>query len=174
MIEEKNVDPTQDQKNSSQLELTQVVHHHVNGLCIVTAGSRLPEKSIIDGIEFVAKEAPTCNAAEKRKRQAKMLKGSKVDDTVSPTTVIAKLNLASGKTVPIFACVWGTILELNHSLTTDVLVDDPLLDGYLAVILPSGKFPPSSVNKPFAEKKDLESPRQKVAKVSTEESATGS
>jgi hypothetical protein len=123
-------------------ELSQVVHHHVNGLCIVTAGQNLPDRSTVAGIEFVAKEAPACSAAEKRKRQAKMLKGGKVDDVVTPTTIIAKLKLESGDTLPLYACVWGTILEVNNSLTVDILFDDALLDGYLAVILPSGNFPP--------------------------------
>lgn len=91
---------------------------------------------------MVAKEAAACSAAEKRKRQAKMLKGGKVDDAVTPRTIIAKLKLESGETLPLYACVWGTILEVNTALTVDILFDDPLLDGYLAVILPSGNFPP--------------------------------
>lgn len=140
-------------------QLTQVVHHHVNGLCIVTAGEHLPDKSNVVGIEFVATEAPACSAAEKRKRQAKMLKGGKVNDAVNPTTIIARLKLESGETLPLYACVWGTVLELNHSLTADVLFDDPLLDGYLAVILPSGIFPPR-VRQSVAEKATPEVPRR--------------
>lgn len=130
----------------ASVELKQVVHHHVNGLCIITAGSNLPDKSMISALEFKAKEASTCSAAEKRKRQAKMLRGGKVDEAVLPNTVIAELRQTSGETIPIFACVWGTILELNHSITVDVLLDDPLLDGYVAVILPSGSFPPRDRN----------------------------
>ena len=120
--------------------ISQVVHHHVNGLCIVTAGEQLP--SSIESIQFVVKEAPACSRGEKRKRQAKMLKGGRVEGSVSPSTVIAELKVQSGETVPLYACVFGNILELNHSLTAEVLKDDPLLDGYLAVILPSGDFPP--------------------------------
>jgi hypothetical protein len=119
----------------------QVVHHHINGLCIVTAGESLPSSSV-RSIQFVANEAPACSAAVKRKRQGKMMKGGKVADSVNPSTVIAQLELENGETIPLYACVWGTILELNHSLTPEVLADDPLLDGYLAVILPSGRFPP--------------------------------
>jgi hypothetical protein len=73
-----------------------------------------------------------------------MLKGGKVEDAVTPTTIIAKLRLKSGEAIPLYACVWGTILEVNHSLTMDILFDDTLLDGYLAVILPSGGFPPKA------------------------------
>lgn len=137
--------------DASSLDITQVVHHHVNGLCIVTAGEKLPTG--IQSITFVAKEAPACSAAEKRKRQGKMLKGGKVEDSVAPGDVIAQLKLETGETIPLYACVWGTILELNHSLTPQVLLDDPLLDGFLAVILPSGNFPPETE---AADKKDTE------------------
>lgn len=122
--------------------LCQVVHHHVNGLAIVTAGRHLPEKLSILDIDIKTKEAASCSAAEKRKRQAKMLKGGNVEETVSPTTVLAELKVGSGEAIPIFACVWGTILELNKSLTVDTLCEDSVLDGYVAVILPSGPFPP--------------------------------
>jgi hypothetical protein len=148
--------------------IPQVVHSHVNGLCVVTAGDLLSsslfdanheDQATIQSIRFVTKEAPACSAAEKRKRQAKMLKGGKVEDVVAPSTVIAELIVAkkrnqcgddskssSKKTlvIPLRACVWGTILELNTELTPTVLMGDPLLDGYLAIILPSGKFPPNS------------------------------
>jgi hypothetical protein len=122
--------------------ITQVVHRHVNGLCIVTIGDIVP--SAVKSIDYVVTEAPASSAAEKRKRQAKMLKGGSVADAVSPSTVIANLILENGDSVPLHACVWGTLLELNRSLTPEVLADDPLLDGYLAVILPSGTFPPKS------------------------------
>jgi hypothetical protein len=121
-------------------KITQVVHRHVNGLCIVTIGDFVP--SSVKSIEYLVTEAPTSSAAEKRKRQAKMLKGGSVEDAVSPSTAIANLILESGTSIPLHACVWGTLLELNHCLTPEVLSDDPLLDGYLAVILPSGNFPP--------------------------------
>lgn len=129
---------------SSPNKISQVVHHHVNGLCIVTAGSNLPEKADVAGLEIVAKEAPSCSAAEKRKRQSKMLKGGKVPDTVSPTSVLAYIALKTGKKIPLYACVWGSIIEINQALNSSIMLDDPLLDGYLAIILPSGKFPPES------------------------------
>ena len=125
----------------SNTTIQQVVHKHVNGLCIVTAGEIIP--SSVRSIQFVVNEAPASSAAEKRKRQAKMLKGSKIEDTVSPTTKIAELNLEDGTVIPLLACVFGTILELNKSLTPEILKDDPLLNGFLAVILPSGDYPPN-------------------------------
>jgi hypothetical protein len=125
---------------TSASPLAQVIHHHSNGLCIITAGETIP--SSIKSIQFLVSESPQCSAAEKRKRQAKMLKGSNVQGVVSPSTVIAKLELESGESVPIYACVWGAVLELNRELTPQVLAQDPLLDGHLAIILPSGTFPP--------------------------------
>jgi glycine cleavage system H lipoate-binding protein len=56
--------------------------------------------------------------------------------------VIARLELESGESVPVYACVFGAVLELNRGLTPQVLAQDPLLDGHLAIILPSGTFPP--------------------------------
>ncbi len=129
------------------IKIQQVVHQHVNGLCMVTAGElSIPQSMTLRSIRFVAKEAPSCSNAEKRKRQAKMLRGKgKVDHVVTPSTVIAELVLeerSDGKdakggtenpktiTIPLRACVWGTILEVNSTaLTPDVLLSDPLLDG---------------------------------------------
>ena len=46
--------------------------------------------------------------------------------------------------INLYACVWGSILELNRSISPNVLANDPLLDGYLAIILPTGSFPPTT------------------------------
>jgi len=89
-----------------------------------------------------AREAPAFSAAQKRKRQTKMLQGQKVEDAVSPSTTLAELELESGEKIALKACVFGTIIELNKNLTPEVLNDDPLLNGFLAIILPSGSFPP--------------------------------
>jgi hypothetical protein len=138
--------------------IPQVAHCHVNGLCIVTAGDvaawlgTLYPKKTIKSVQMVAKEPPSSSAAEKRKRQAKMLRGGKVEHAVTPTTILAKLTLGDdfgdrkedGIEISLYACVWGTIVELNENLNPKILMEDPLLDGYLAVILPSGKFPPKN------------------------------
>mmetsp|Transcript_16014 Transcript_16014/g.32845 ORF Transcript_16014/g.32845 Transcript_16014/m.32845 type:complete len:237 (-) Transcript_16014:1050-1760(-) len=149
------------------IDIRQVVHRHVNGLCMVTAGEfSVPPSKVLKSVRFVAKEAPPCSNAEKRKRQAKMLRGrGKVDNVVSPSTVIAEL-IFEGKPIdensaneaatmqtrenkttiiPLRACVWGTIIELNiNALKPEILSEDPLLDGHLAIILPSGEFPPAN------------------------------
>lgn len=123
--------------DETTVKISQVVHQHVNGLCMVTAGElSIPPSKILKSIRFVVKEAPPCSNAEKRKRQAKMLKGKgKVDHIVTPSTVIAELVLeeqtgGQETIVPLRACVWGTILELNTAnLTPETLLKDPLLDG---------------------------------------------
>ena len=122
------------------VEIKQVVHKHRNDLCIVTAGEKIPPN--VKSIKFVAGEAPAFSAAQKRKRQTQMLQGQKVDDSVSPSTTLVELELESGDKVALKACVFGTVIELNKNLTPDVLKHDPLLDGFLAIILPSGDFPP--------------------------------
>jgi len=77
-----------------RIEIQQIVHQHINGLCIVTVGQlSLPSSTTVKSIRFVAKEAPPCSAAMKRKRQAKMLKGGKLNDVVYPSTVLAELLL---------------------------------------------------------------------------------
>mmetsp|Transcript_24830 Transcript_24830/g.58930 ORF Transcript_24830/g.58930 Transcript_24830/m.58930 type:complete len:403 (-) Transcript_24830:1286-2494(-) len=49
-------------------------------------------------------------------------------------------------TIPYYACVWGTIVELNPEILVrpNLLLDDPLMDGHLAIIHPAGTFPPPS------------------------------
>lgn len=116
-----------------------VIHKHANELCIVTVGAA---REMVERVEFLVKEAPEMSAGERRKRQGKMLQGKVVPDTVTPSTVLARLTLEDGSVELIRAGVWGTILELNHGVNATLLREDPLLDGYLAVILPTGPFPP--------------------------------
>ena len=161
---------TSEQTDTSlpKVSLSQVVHHHVNGLCIVTVGETIPPVSShakIQSIEFVVSEAPPSSAGEKRKRQSKLLRGGGgggggganndsnnnklMKGIVTPSTIIANLKVIDNDTtttttIPIYACVWGEVIELNHKLTSspDILQKDPLIDGYVAIILPTGKFPP--------------------------------
>lgn len=125
---------------------TQIVHHHANGLCVVTAGESTSSAKI-ERIDFLVEAADHCSAAERRKKQSKMLKknaqkGEK--GVLTPTTEIARLHLADNNksVVSLYACVWGTLLEVNTTLTPERLQKDPLMEGYLAVILPTGPFPP--------------------------------
>lgn len=144
--------------------MEQVVHHHANGLCIITLGDSLAkakaqhdknkqqhdnenkDEMIISGIEFIAKKALGSSAGEKRKHQGKMLRGKSAaqqqQGVVTPATILANIRFENGQIQPIYACVWGNILELNEKVTPEQLQKDPLLGGYLAVVLPTGPFPP--------------------------------
>lgn len=119
--------------------IQQIVHKHSNGLTIITAGDMLPDK--IDSIHLSVEASPVAleSTGSKRKKQSKMLKGKLVDGVIQPTDVIGTIN---GK-IPLYSCVWGSVLETNVNLTTDLLQNDPLLDGYLIVVLPTGPFPPN-------------------------------
>mmetsp|Transcript_14736 Transcript_14736/g.32118 ORF Transcript_14736/g.32118 Transcript_14736/m.32118 type:complete len:253 (-) Transcript_14736:845-1603(-) len=134
----------------------QVVHKHANGLVIVTAGNSITlnesashsssttATTKIESISFHQETAPVAgeSAATKRKQQAKMLKGKQIEGCVQPNSALATVKLNNGKAVELCACVWGSILEINPRITPELLANDPLLDGYLAVILPTGPFPP--------------------------------
>lgn len=63
---------------------------------------------------------------------------------VKPGDVVAKIMLSNGTVLHIHSCICGTVIELNSSLKDNpsLLIHDPLLDGYIAVILPNGSFPP--------------------------------
>lgn len=100
---------------------------------------------------------PDLSAAQKRKRVAAMLKQKPQQQpqqgavrptdplvTVTDQTATAKETTIYTTTYP--AVVFGSVLEVNTELTLDLLRQDPLLKGYLAVILPSGPFPPPPSN----------------------------
>ena len=41
--------------------------------------------------------------------------------------------------------VYGSVIEINERLTVDLLRNDPLRTGYLAILRPVGPFPPPSL-----------------------------
>jgi len=134
-----------DTAGNRQATPTQIVHKHANGLVIITAGDMLPDASTVQKVEFLQQQGPVANqsAGAKRKQQAKMLRGKDVPGTVQPTDTLARIELANGSPLEMKSCVWGSVLEINTKLASCELIEkDPLLDGYLAVILPSGPFPP--------------------------------
>ena len=172
--------------NNMNSEGNQVVHRHVNGLCIITAGNILKttlqqqiqnkndDKSqqdinqSISSIQYLVKPAPDAQSAKgklraknkKRKKDNSNKKG-KADDgssqsqtsndgDVSPYDTLCEVTLANGEKVLLKCCVQGTIIELNRRLSdvdasnsnsgignASLLLSDPLLDGYLAVIMPN-------------------------------------
>jgi len=85
------------------------------------------------------------------------------DGYVTPKDTLCTVTLSNDKEIQLKCCVEGTVIEINNRLvdgsnssddagTTDcsttqgdvsLLIKEPLLDGYLAVIMPSrGVFPP--------------------------------
>lgn len=63
--------------------------------------------------------------------------------TTRPSDVLAVVELSCGTMVELKCCVLGTLLEINTRLAQkpSLLLTDPLLDGYLAVIMPRGRIP---------------------------------
>jgi hypothetical protein len=189
----------------------QVVHRHVNGLCIITAGNILQtilqqnsisnshsdgnnsttqqhhQEAEIVSIKYLVKVDPDAQSAKgklraknkKRKKTKKTDNNNNTDSCqaqqqqhanncgeVTPTDALCEVTLTNGDKVTLKCCVQGTVIELNHRLTSDrarelsscvdvdgnssnskgdvdgngnasLLLTDPLLDGYLAVIMPN-------------------------------------
>ncbi len=131
----------------------QVVHRHVNGLCIITAGNILQtilqqqqqqnstsiegssqHQPIISSIKYLVEVAPDAQSA-KGKLRAKNKKRKKKNSTdscqaqdancgdVTPTDALCEVTLANGDKVILKCCVQGTIIELNHRLATNGAVE---------------------------------------------------
>ena len=85
------------------------------------------------------------------------------DGYVSPQDALCTVTLSNGQEIQLKCCVEGTVIEINNRLVdgsngssgscttgsstthrdVSLLMKEPLLDGYLAVIMPSrGVFPP--------------------------------
>lgn len=154
------------QVESSPHDPGQIINRHANGLCIITAGEivkKACERTPSDDnkgatspihpvrVEFDVKAARGQSVgAKRRKKMAKRNKdsnrsGSDEDrmGVARPSEKLARVELNNGSSIDLDCCVFGTILEINENLidTPSLLVDDPLLDGYLAVIMPHGPFP---------------------------------
>ena len=146
----------------------QVVHRHANGLAVVTAGSLIQnilanahsttDSSMqITDIKFALDITESQSVGGKRKKARKMKSGGgNAPGVVKPNDTLAVVTFSNGATVDMKCCVAGTLLELNERLVgTDeeskkkclsLFSHDPLLDGYLAVIMPAG-FPPIKKDK---------------------------
>ena len=97
------------------------------------------------------------------------------DGNVSPSDPLCQITLSNGTIIVLNCCVYGTVIELNHRLESEIMDTDaaahtaeegtakdkgivvggrpslilkePLMDGYLAVIMPTrGSFPPKEKN----------------------------
>jgi hypothetical protein len=157
------ISPKQQQEKST---CTVVIHQHANGLCVVTVGdAQARSMDQVQSVTFQVQEAPqSMSANNRRKIQQKMLRGSTPADSqgiVTPHTILAHMTCENGTTIQIPAGVWGTVLELNTNVTPELLKKDPLLDGYLAIIMPTGPFPPPLVVYQSQQDESDEEPRKK-------------
>mmetsp|Transcript_17977 Transcript_17977/g.51482 ORF Transcript_17977/g.51482 Transcript_17977/m.51482 type:complete len:227 (+) Transcript_17977:30-710(+) len=153
---------------SPSRECGQVVHRHANGLCVVTAGDLISEACrrssssgkastpvTIKQVDFRVKAAEGQSVGSKRRnRMGKNTKkkgsdknGDGCDErssgSVRPSDTLAIVLLSCGTSVDLKCCVLGSLLEINSRLIDhpSLLLSDPLLDGYLAVVMPRGPFP---------------------------------
>lgn len=120
-------------------------------------------------VEFRISAPDPTSLGGKRKKKAKIMKNSNNKNEqpglIKPSDTIATVTFKNGRQLDLKSCVYGTILELNTKLilsfseddknqgenrvddntknkvSPSLLISDPLLDGYLAVILPNGPFP---------------------------------
>lgn len=163
----------------------QIIHRHLNGLCIVTVGRTLQKyanNATISSVKYrvhVSQNAQSARGKLRAKHGRNKL-GKKQpspdniesnleythDGTVDPNDALCTITLSNGVEYEFKCCVSGTVLEVNNRLIDfnwdgrsqnspchkaethrpsdpSLLLVDPLLDGYLAVILPKGPFPPS-------------------------------
>jgi len=151
-----------DVKKNKSIILDQVVHQHANNLCIVTAGEGIKlalredsETNIpvrIVKIESMKEGTSSLSVGGKRKKKAKMSRESTSKNVskelTHPSDTLCKISLSNGKIIELKSCVIGTILEINPRAfeikagVEPLITSDPLMDGFLAVIMPLGTFPP--------------------------------
>ena len=174
----------------------QVVHRHLNGLCIVTAGNMVEtimmkqsgDDVCVSSIQYLVKVGKDSQSARgkfrtKNKKQKHVHVGNNDssskerksmefhDGNVSPRDPLCQITLSNGIKFQLHCCVSGTIIELNSRLLDSdsigleckekgsigktngldnrdpsLILRDPLLDGFLAVIIPRGSFPPKTRN----------------------------
>lgn len=178
----------------------QVVHLHLNELCVVTAGNVLEKimeskrndggydnegEKVADDVSIrylVNVERDSVSAkgklrAKNKKQKRQNTKGNEGAEyhngNVSPETPLCRVTLSDGTSIELKCCVAGTVIELNRRLDAEIsgaehikkvqvaaeretekqeigaagdprlIFREPLLDGYLAVIMPlKGSFPP--------------------------------
>ena len=137
-------------KDQTSLSIaSQVVHRHLNGLCVVTVGNTLDSSLEIQSVDFL-RDSNEGTARSKRKRKMKMTHASEGDNSRSSSVTardpVARVTLKDGSRITLRCCVNGQLIELNNRLLEhpSLLTTDPLQDGYIGIIVPFGGFPPSS------------------------------
>jgi hypothetical protein len=116
-----------------------IIHRHANGLCIVTAGNLDGLK--VESLQFLLESSAAVGQPSEQKKQKKR-QGRGNTNNRRPRDALLKMILGDGGSMMLPCCVLGTVVEVNENITPELLTIDPLLDGYLAVIQPTGLFPP--------------------------------
>lgn len=130
-----------------------------------STGDASNASSTIKQVDFRIKPAEGQSVGSKRRKRMgknpKRKRGSDNNDngdggdadesssgSTSPSDVLATVELSCGTNVELKCCVLGTLLEINARLQEkpSLLLSDPLLDGYLAVIMPRGRLPTVDVD----------------------------
>lgn len=100
-----------------------VVHQHANGLCVVCCNTAVYD-SPVKAVTILVNEAPACSYAERRKKASKLVKqgvranqqtNNNENETVTPRTAVAKIELENGKVIVVPAGVYGFVLEINDN-----------------------------------------------------------
>merc|ERR1711862_889669 len=158
--------------STTSLSNKQIVHVHVNGLCVITAGDNLlsyihnkytisknhglndvqqqqqqqvpkDSKKIIKNIKYIQKVNNNSSGGKNKKKvQAKLIKHG---GKIHPYDPLVEIVLWDDSVIILYCCVLGTMIEINEErLKKDpsLLLCDPLGCGYLGIFLPLGSFPP--------------------------------
>ncbi|GKY91233.1 hypothetical protein MPSEU_000095900 [Mayamaea pseudoterrestris] len=115
-----------------------IVHRHANGLCVVTAGDGVGRFNI-ESIQMLAESSVVSRSNKAKKLQKR--KGQSNSGSKRPMDILAKVVMKDGSSLSLPFCVCGSIVEVNDKLTPELLASDPQLDGFLAIMQPSGRFP---------------------------------
>jgi len=126
--------------SSGNTNSSNVAHNNNDG--IVTPTTMIAKVTV--RITTRRREKPlTQNATPTGNNETQNEKGNEqeeIENDQQDVTTVATI------TIPFYACVWGTIVELNPEILVrpNLLLHDPLMDGHLAIIHPAGTFPPPS------------------------------
>ena len=173
--------PNEENTNSPLPLLPQIIHSHINGLCIVTAGKEVlshiqKQQQTIKQIKYLIKipsDTSVVGGKNKKKKQAEMLKKG---GRIHPKDPLMEITLGDDSVIILYSCVLGTIVDWNECLLREpsLLMSDPFgLGSYLAILLPLGSFPPDGLAIDGLNDKDVEDREIEVSVVRDVEGSNG-
>ena len=87
------------------------------------------------------------SGSQGKNKKQKAMKSKFKSMFVEPYDPLMEIHFKDGRIQTFYCCVYGSLVELNSNLqqgSAKCLIEDPLMNGYLAIILPMGRFPPIS------------------------------